>query len=233
MFFVKTSKQLFRQTLCRRHIIHRLKKTNIHDTKIRPKIHHSIISQPFQSSPLFPHFILTENYNMVKYHPYSTQNISKHKDDHYDEDKNNLTTSTKNEKESKLKILYNKYGRVAIGTYLSVYVGTLFSIYGLFDSGILIPSDLPFDLDVNEDGKVDMRDVGSMYGIVISYFKLDDYIDPSTFTPSQGNFMLAWITTKLVEPLRALATIILTPPIARRLNPEKFIKDDQKSTTEQ
>ena len=88
-------------------------------------------------------------------------------------------------------------------------------------------SDLPFDLDINRDGKVDMGDVNSMYQLVITYFKLDDYIDPETLSPRQGNFLLAWLTTKLTEPLRALVTIVVTPPIARRLYPERFGNDDK------
>ena len=81
---------------------------------------------------------------------------------------------------------------------------------------------------MNHDGKVDMRDAGSLYEMVISRFKfLEDYIDPSTLTPSQGNFILAWLTTKLTEPLRALVTIVLTPPIARKLHPEKFATNDE------
>merc|ERR1711991_570747 len=127
------------------------------------------------------------------------------KDEVKDDDKQGETVDpkTSSKSESKIKILYNKYGRVAIVTYISVYVSTLFSIFGLYDSGILMPSDLPFDtLDTNKDGVVDMGDVGSLYQIVLKYLNLDQYIDPSTFTPRQGNFMLAWITTKLVEPLR-------------------------------
>ena len=173
----------------------------------------------------FPRY--SNNMNTTLYHFYSTASNKRDSKEEQQDENQTETTANLEKKDSKLKRLYHKYGRVAIGTYLSVYVCTLFSLFGLYDSGVLIPSDLPIDLDINHDGKVDMRDAGSLYEMVITRFKLEDYIDPSTLTPSQGNFILAWLTTKLTEPLRALVTIVLTPPIARKLHPEKFATNDK------
>jgi hypothetical protein len=173
------------------------------------------------SSFILPIVSHDKHYFLYRYHAYSAQSFINKESEEKEEN------GKPKKKESKIKLLYNKYGRVAIGTYISVYIGSLFTIFGLFDSGVMLMSDLPFDLDINRDGKVDMGDVNSMYQLVITYFKLDDYIDPETLSPRQGNFLLAWLTTKLTEPLRALVTIVVTPPIARRLYPERFGNDDK------
>ena len=76
------------------------------------------------------------NMNTALYYFYSTaSNKRDSKDERQDE--NQMEATAKQErKDSKLKRLYHKYGRVAIGTYLSVYVCTLFSLFGLYDSGV-------------------------------------------------------------------------------------------------
>ena len=42
------------------------------------------------------------------------------------------------EKKSKLRTLWERYGRVAIGTYIGVYAGTLSGVFVLYESGIMV-----------------------------------------------------------------------------------------------
>jgi len=46
---------------------------------------------------------------------------------------------------------------------------------------------------------------------------LDALFDPSELSPKAGQFGLAWVLTKLTEPVRLFAAVALTPRIARLL----------------
>ena len=41
----------------------------------------------------------------------------------------------------KFRAFFNKYGKVGLGIYLSVYVSTLFSLFGAIDSGLISAGD--------------------------------------------------------------------------------------------
>eukprot|EP00457_Paulinella_chromatophora_P012191 gb/GEZN01012381.1/.p1 GENE.gb/GEZN01012381.1/~~gb/GEZN01012381.1/.p1 ORF type:complete len:222 (-),score=13.93 gb/GEZN01012381.1/:376-1041(-) len=88
--------------------------------------------------------------------------------------------------------LWNQYGAVFIGTYLSVYVGTLGMIYVVISNGLVVPADL---MSLTEYIGVP----GSEYGI----------------SNKTGNLALAWICTKFTEPLRFAVTVVATPSVAR------------------
>lgn len=93
----------------------------------------------------------------------------------------------------RLKQLWHQYGYVAIATYLVIYVGTLFTIYLLYHFKI-----------INFDPMVIVRWLG-----------IESHV--SKYDPKAGEFALAWITTKLTEPIRLAATAMLTPLFARLL----------------
>ena len=110
---------------------------------------------------------------------------------------------------------WRRYGSVFVGTYFAVYFSSIGILFVLFDSGLLVPSDLPTH-DIEFDGH-DADDGGaSVFRFVAERFGLGDYV-PKEITPRMGNFAIAWLTTKIIEPLRALITLGLTPLIARAL----------------
>lgn len=96
----------------------------------------------------------------------------------------------------RIRELWNKYGAVAIVTYVGVYGATLTTLYIAIDTGMIVAVDVvPM-----------LKSVGA-----------DRLFDLSLVKPKAGNFAVAWILTKFTEPLRALATVALTPSIARLL----------------
>lgn len=110
---------------------------------------------------------------------------------------------------------WRRYGSVFIVTYFSVYFSSIGILFFLFDSGLLLPGDLPTH-DFEFDGH-DADDGGaSVFRFVMARFGLGEYI-PQEITPRMGNFAIAWLTTKIAEPLRALLTLGLTPLFARAL----------------
>eukprot|EP00919_Chromeraceae_sp_WS-2016_P041556 GHVR01099023.1.p1 GENE.GHVR01099023.1~~GHVR01099023.1.p1 ORF type:complete len:262 (+),score=46.84 GHVR01099023.1:1-786(+) len=101
---------------------------------------------------------------------------------------------------TKLKNLWGKYGWLTVSTYFSVYVGTLCSFYTAISSGYFT---------ANHAKKM-----------VKQFSFLHDRVDPSTLDNVEtvkGRFLIAWVATKLVEPLRAGVTIALIPWLARVL----------------
>ena len=112
---------------------------------------------------------------------------------------------------------------MAIGTYIGVYLGTLSGVFVLYVSGFMVDvCPLVGNADGLEGGEP------NMYMQLFHKLGMDKYIDPDTLTPTQGNFLLAWLTTKITEPGRAVLTGFLTPPIARRLGyaPKKLQEDE-------
>jgi len=96
----------------------------------------------------------------------------------------------------KLRELWTKYGAVGIGTYAGVYVGTLATLYVAIDTGYLVAVDAV---------------------ALARYLHLDTFMDFSNVNPKASNFTLAWLLTKIIEPLRLGVTIAITPAIARKL----------------
>lgn len=94
--------------------------------------------------------------------------------------------------QGRLKQLWQQYGYVAIGTYLVIYVGTLGAIYELFEHGLL--------------GDFDPMWIVKQLGLESHFQKVD---------PKAGTFAIAWITTKLTEPVRLVLTGVFTPRVAR------------------
>ncbi len=107
-----------------------------------------------------------------------------------------------------------RYGMVALGTYFSLYFGVLGALFCLFDSGLLTAADLPTDMSQSIMCRVD--------GILSA---LPDWLEKflrSVFTkvqeePRMQTLTVAWLATKLTEPVRLITTIFLTPRVARAL----------------
>lgn len=129
--------------------------------------------------------------------------------------------------EGKLRRMWRQYGWVSVGTYftvrhngaagvhgmcavtkcvarLQVYAATLGTTYAALNSGMLAAVNV-----------VDM--VGAV--------GLGNWVDVSKIDPRAGSFTLAWVITKLTEPLRLAVTLAITPTVAKRLRARRERKD--------
>jgi len=99
-----------------------------------------------------------------------------------------------------LRGMWRKYGWVGVGVYFSIYWTVLMSLYAAVSQGGITAEHLQWLLD---------------------YFHLDDKLDTHKLKKGAdswwGKFLFAWFLMKFTEPPRMLATIALTPLVARWL----------------
>ncbi len=94
-----------------------------------------------------------------------------------------------------LKEFATRYGAVGIATYLTVYVGTLSSLFLLLKTSIISPDDT---ISFVKNSKI-----------------ISSVIDPDLIHPEAGTFAVAWILTKFTEPLRLAFTLAITPSVSK------------------
>uniref|UniRef100_A0A0G4G9H7 DUF1279 domain-containing protein n=1 Tax=Chromera velia CCMP2878 TaxID=1169474 RepID=A0A0G4G9H7_9ALVE len=95
--------------------------------------------------------------------------------------------------------LWKKYGWYGVGTYVAVYLGTLAGLYGAVSQGLFTKEHA---------------------AQLVERFHLEGHIPMSKLEgvdSAWGRLLLAWIGTKIVEPVRAVVAIGLTPFVARVL----------------
>ena len=107
-----------------------------------------------------------------------------------------------------IKGLMKEYGKVGFATYGVVYVGTLSVMY------IAASTHLVEGADATQ---------------FLSWTGLDQWLDIKEMNPKKSSFALAWILTKIVEPLRLGFTIAITPTISRLLGQRR---DEKKAAEE-
>lgn len=112
--------------------------------------------------------------------------------------------------------MLRKYGPVFIGTYGAVYLTTLGSLFACVQSGLLDPTYL-FGLF----GHVDAGETKNTVDLVVDWMKNHSITEPyAPFmerNPYLANLAVAWIAVKFTEPVRAAASLALTPRVARAL----------------
>ena len=120
---------------------------------------------------------------------------------------------------SKAKILMSKYGYFFVGTYLSVYVGTVSSLYFLLDHGLVDPSSLSipdwFPSIFPSHGDEEVTLVSLIADLADNFEFTKKYVESIQKRPEFVNLGIAWVATKLTEPIRLGVSIFLTPRIAR------------------
>jgi hypothetical protein len=125
----------------------------------------------------------------------------------------------------KLKLLWERYGLVTVGTYLTTYIATLGGLYFALDSNTLLANNLGFDPIESSQRACDLfeRVTGStvLPGLIREY-------------PFLGTLAVSWVITKVTEPIRAIFTIMVVPSVARALGraPKKAPKRGEKSGTQ-
>ena len=122
----------------------------------------------------------------------------------------------------KAKHLLTKYGPIFIGTYLSVYMTTLASLFGMLEYRLIDVDSLSITRDLLEriphlgisDGITSeiMNTISSQMNAIL----------PKEYTPIEDNAQLkhlgvAWVAVKFTEPLRFGVSCLLTPRVARLL----------------
>lgn len=110
---------------------------------------------------------------------------------------------------NKLSELWHRYGYIFLGTYLSIYLGALGGGFAVFHSGLIPPEMIIGDTNVAIEKLV--KFIRSHDSLLFA----EPYLHTIQDTPAVTNLTLAWIATKLTEPLRALITVAITPRLAR------------------
>jgi hypothetical protein len=118
--------------------------------------------------------------------------------------------------------LWDKYGYISIGFYVSLYVTTLSSIFMALDFDLFRAS--TFGLDPIESVKKFCDIVENVTGST----KLPGFIREN---PRVGTFAIAWIMTKFTEPIRFGITLAVVPSIARLLGRESASSSVTTTTT--
>lgn len=107
------------------------------------------------------------------------------------------------------------YGPVFLGTYFTIYLATLGSLYGGVSSGALDPVQLFSYMGMEKDG------ADSTVHLVVDFMQnhtlTAPYADWVLHNPQVANIGVAWIATKFTEPLRIPIALFLTPRVARSL----------------
>jgi len=109
---------------------------------------------------------------------------------------------------SQFKRIWNRYGFLAIGTYAALYITTLGSIFISLDLNIFDATTFGFDPEIA---------VLKVCDFVESLTGNRDFPGYIRQNPRVGTFALAWIMTKVTEPLRLAITLAVLPQMARML----------------
>ncbi|CAK4703581.1 hypothetical protein LEN26_010557 [Aphanomyces euteiches] len=131
------------------------------------------------------------------------------------------TTAAKTPRTNKFKELWNKYGWVGVGTYLSVYVTTLGSMFVAIETGLL-STGAPKEGE-SEDGNGSFNIVSATNALTewTKSVGLGSHFNVPEVSPATGSFLIAWVATKFTEPIRLAVTLMITPRIARYLRARK------------
>ena len=107
---------------------------------------------------------------------------------------NYVATHPPEKKRNTLQRLWHDYGWVGVGTHITLYLGTLGMLYVAVRSGAL--------------GADTVMNLVTKLGLESHFDGVDS---------KKGDFIVAWIATKLTEPPRAVVTLAITPKLARML----------------
>jgi Protein of unknown function (DUF1279) len=115
------------------------------------------------------------------------------------------------------RTMVRQYGSLFIGTYLTVYVSTVFGFYLGIESGCLDPAYLLSF--ISGDGDSDSAATSStVITNVLNRYSWTQWAVPFIEkNPWAANVAVAWIVTKPTEPIRFGLTVGILPLLARSL----------------
>mmetsp|Transcript_3721 Transcript_3721/g.4881 ORF Transcript_3721/g.4881 Transcript_3721/m.4881 type:complete len:351 (+) Transcript_3721:78-1130(+) len=124
--------------------------------------------------------------------------------------------------------LVKKYGRTFVGTYFTIYIVTLGSLFVGLDTGIIDPAtlshiDLPWHSGhgADEQNAADAEEFKSSVELVAAYMAKYEwtapYADMVQKNTHTSNLAIAWVATKLTEPIRLPLTLTILPRISKMM----------------
>lgn len=162
-----------------------------------------------------PSFGYSRNTNAVMEIPHRLYSATSHRDE-----KDSKTTSStdiaKPSMQEKFKKLWKNYGMIAVGTYLTMYVTTLGSLFLAVDYDILNAASVGLDPIVAID---------KFCGVVELFTGNHSFPEYVREHPHVGKFGIAWVMCKFTEPLRLGITIAVVPQVAKLLGRHKAEHD--------
>eukprot|EP00600_Ochromonadales_sp_CCMP1393_P000916 CAMPEP_0174989774 /NCGR_PEP_ID=MMETSP0004_2-20121128/20922_1 /TAXON_ID=420556 /ORGANISM="Ochromonas sp., Strain CCMP1393" /LENGTH=179 /DNA_ID=CAMNT_0016243247 /DNA_START=129 /DNA_END=668 /DNA_ORIENTATION=+ len=114
--------------------------------------------------------------------------------------------------------MWKKYGKLAIGTYLGIYVTTLSSIFFALDLDLFHAATFGFD------PVAAITKFCNLYETVTGSDTLPAYIREN---PRVGTFAIAWVMTKFTEPVRLATTLGIVPSVSRFIYGETNSKGER------
>lgn len=110
-----------------------------------------------------------------------------------------------------------QYGPVFAGTYFTLYVGTLASLYAGVDSGLVDPVKLMAYINGGEA----LEEQKSTAHLMMEYLDHYSLTRPAVpfleKNPHFANLGVAWVATKFTEPFRILVAMVVVPRLANYL----------------
>jgi len=113
------------------------------------------------------------------------------------------TAATAEPEQMTIKLMWQRYGAVAVGTHFGVYFTTVAALYAAVDQGLL--GSTP------EEKKEAIAKVADKMEPYVPEFAISSIRS----SPAIGAFAVAWLSAKFTEPFRLVLTIFLVPKIAR------------------
>ena len=110
------------------------------------------------------------------------------------------------------KELLKKYGYTAVGTYLSIYILTLGSIFGSLQYDLFNAATFGFD---------PLELINKVCGLIENNTGNQSIPNYIRSNPTVGTFAIAWIMTKFTEPLRLGITVLIVPKVAKIVGGQK------------
>jgi len=208
----------------------------LNNTRLCPPAMNHVSLSRSPSGPLIRR-IYTQNHSSIR--PFSTMNETSQKAQESSKDKkeniSSLASSDSPDSETNSEKMQNsmtkgatsvrgliqKYGSTFFVTYMGVYFATLGALFAGLDSGIIDPIsitsiELPWHATGTEEGTnvtTDREDFHSGVDFVVSYMKkypwTAPYSDYVLKNPHLANLGLAWVATKLTEPIRLPVSIAI------------------------
>jgi hypothetical protein len=117
------------------------------------------------------------------------------------------------------KLMLKQYGPVFVGTYMSVYFGTLGALFAGVESGLLDPAGLFTMLGhASTEGAAQGETINTVK-LVVDFMSNHAYLEPYAHyferNPQVANLAVAWIAVKFTEPVRLAVSVAITPKLAR------------------
>jgi len=154
--------------------------------------------------------LLLPNTNDSPYHSFRLfSSSSSNNDDNKQKTSSSSSTATDIEPTSfkdKITYMWKNYGKLAIGTYFTIYVTTLGSIFFALDFDVFNAA------AVGLDPAYAINKFCTLYQTITGSDTLPNYIQNN---PRVGTFAIAWVMCKFTEPIRLGTTLAIVPSISR------------------